>query len=257
MLISVQNSAEALTAAARELVSIIDLKKPAAGSLGFAGSETVNAVVQAVKRKYPAKAISIACGELAQWRLDGGQGRGEAEFSQADIEAIDWTQIQFVKVGLSGQWSHDHLIAQLKQFFASVPQHVRRVMVIYVDIWSTARATELIQRAPDVGASVALLDTFDKTAGATFDWYSSADCKMLFNQAASMGMLSVLAGSIDQTHFPAVASSGADLIGVRGAVCQQGSVAGSMRRKNQLCPTRLDEFLVAAKMTLVEVNGLS
>lgn len=253
MLISAQNLAEALTAAAHELVSIVDLKKPTAGSLGFAGSETINVIVRAVKRKYPAKALSIACGELTQW----GQGRGEAEFSQADIEAIDWTQIQFVKVGLSGQWSHDRLIARLKQFYALVPTHVRRVMVIYVDICSTAQAIELIQRAPDVAASVVLLDTFDKTAGDTFDWYTPADCQSLFNQARSMGMCSVLAGSIDQTHFSDVASSGADLIGVRGAVCEKGSVAGSMRRKNQLCPTRLDQFLVAAKMTLVEVNGLS
>ena len=245
MLISVKNPDEARTAAAHPLVTIVDLKDPSAGALGFAGAATANEVIEAVKETAPDKQISLACGELYQWRL-GNEGL-EADFDLCELEKIDWTAVAFVKVGLSGDFAVAPDVSRLTRFLSVVPNHVRRVLVVYVDLFSTQQAEELIRSAATLNASVLLLDTFNKSAGNTFSHYSPQECHAIFRQAKSQKMTCVLAGSIDIDSLDAAAETGVDLIGVRGAVCRQDDSPAEEIRKNSLCQHRLDQFLVCCQ----------
>jgi len=252
MLISVQNSIEAHTAAAHPLVSIVDLKDPSVGALGFAGATTANEVINTVRQKDPDKQISLACGELHQWRL--AQEDPKATFDICDMEKINWSAVTFVKVGLSGIVARRKDFERLERFFAIVPDHVRRVLVIYVDLFSPQQAAQILDEATSLNASVVLLDTFDKSRGNTFEHYSPLECQSIFNQAKAHRMTCVLAGSIDIESLVHAAETGADLIGVRGAVCQQDDSPESEIRKNGLCQHRLDRFLDAARVILAEAR---
>ena len=170
MLISVKNSSEARTAAEHPLVAIVDLKDPSTGSLGFAGTAVANEVINTVRATDPDKQISLACGELDQWRLGGDDPK--TDFDVCELERIDWPAVTFVKVGLSGNFAAEQDVGRLKRFFSLVPNHVRRVLVIYVDLFSTGQAKEAIRESAALNASVVLLDTFDKSHGNTFAYYS-------------------------------------------------------------------------------------
>ncbi len=243
MLISVKNSHEARAAARHPLVSIVDLKDPSVGALGFAGAATANEVIEAVREIDPEKQISIACGELHQWRY--GQDP-VTKFDTCELGNMQWQEVAYVKVGLSGDFVVRKDFDRLKRFFELVPNHVRRVLVIYVDLFSPQQAKELILGGEMLDASVVLLDTFDKSSGNTFAHYSPLQCQSIFSQVKSLGMTGVLAGAIDIVSLGDAAETGADLIGVRGAVCQNDGTALSEVRKNSLCERRLNQFLDAA-----------
>ena len=255
MLISVKNSLEARVAAEHPSVSIVDLKDPSTGSLGFAGTAEANEVINTVRETDPDKLISLACGELHQWRF--GQEDREADFEVYELEEIDWSAVTFIKVGLSENFAAEQDPSRLKRFFSLVPDHVRRVLVIYVDLFSTQQAMDTIRDATALNASVVLLDTFDKSRGNTFAYYSPSECQAIFRQAKSQNMMGVLAGSIDIGCLSRAAEAEADLVGVRGAVCQQDDSSVSEIRKNRLCQRRLDQFLDAARVILAEARPLS
>ena len=252
MLISVKNSFETRTAAAHPLVSIVDLKDPSNGSLGFAGAALANEIINTVREIDSDTLISLACGELHQWRFDHVDR--ETGFDARELAKIDWPAVTFVKVGLSGNFASSQHVDRLERFFSHVPGNVRRVLVIYVDLFSLEQAKDMIAETAKLNASVVLLDTFDKSHGNTFSYYSPSDCQAFFQQGKCRGLMCVLAGSIDIKCLNHAAETGADLIGVRGAVCQQeGSSVGEIR-KNSLCVHRLDQFLDAARVILAEAR---
>ncbi len=255
MLISVKNSNEARAAAGHLLVSIVDLKDPSAGSLGFAGAQLANEVINAVRETNLNKEISLACGELRQWRLDDADSTAPLDADQ--LREIDWAEVTYVKVGLSGGFAVPQDFDRLKRFFELVPNHVRRVLVVYVDLFPMRQAEEMVLEATRLNASVVLLDTFEKSNGNTFAYYTALECHTIFKQAKSQKMTCVLAGAIDTRCLEEAAETGADLIGVRGAVCQQDESNASDIRKKSLCPLRLDQFLQAARVILAEVRPVS
>ncbi len=271
MLISVKDSAEARIVAACPDVSIVDLKDPSAGALGFAGSAVANEVIAAITTITRRMRVSIACGELHQWSLAPHllppqqdhihtSRSAHTAFSTNELEKINWSAVAFVKVGLSGYSRSSAVRQPLQDFFSLVPTHVRRVLVIYVDLLSPSQAEKLIGDLHDLGddgLSVLLLDTFDKNSGNTFAHYSSETCQGLFQQARAAGMTGVLAGSIEIADLVQAAATGADLIGVRGAVCRENVSTAPQAgrhetRKNSLCPRRLEQFLDAARMILAQ-----
>jgi uncharacterized protein (UPF0264 family) len=259
MLISVKNATEARIAAAHPSVSVVDLKDPDAGSLGFAGPPLANGVIKTVSAIDPTKKISLACGELHQWRF--GQEVSNDGFNATALADIHWEAVTFAKVGLSDQF--DSAIRseidfdRWKRFFSRVPDHVQRVLVIYVDLFSITQAKAMIDKAASMGASVVLLDTFNKASGSTFAYYSPEECHAIFKQARSLEMMGVLAGSIELDCLPLTAKTSADLIGVRGAVCERNNSPVDEIRKNSLCQNRLDQFLTAARVVLDEERCVS
>ena len=239
MLISVKNLAEARIAAASEGVSIIDVKDPLQGSLGFAGAATVNRIAAMVHEagaksksvlsrssngfRSPRKTVSVALGELRDLNIQG-------------IRQIDWAKISYAKVGLSGAYRDHRWRKPLAEIFSNIPTHVARVLVVYVDQIEVTASQKTLAAAYEDGMTVVLLDTFDKSQGNIFSHWSDIDCKNLFNASSEFGMMTVLAGSIRASDLAHAVSTQVDLIGVRGAVCESD-------RKSELSQRRLSEFV--------------
>ncbi len=223
MLVSVKSPAEAAIVAATDGVTVVDVKDPSRGSLGCAGTAVINRIaadVAAVEKQF-----SVALGELKDLDFD-------------DVNRIQWTHVDFVKIGLSGFYENPNWRSRLQDALANVPKRVRRVLVLYVDHVNAAVATAMIQDAKDSGMSVVLLDTYDKTRGGTFAHWADDDVRSVFESARRRTMTTVLAGSIGLADFPRAFGTGADLIGVRGAVCD-GDRSGSLSKQ------RLDRLIRA------------
>jgi uncharacterized protein (UPF0264 family) len=235
MLISVKTPAEAAIAAATDGVTVVDVKDPSQGSLGFAGAETVNQIAatmgtdtsdQGPQGIAPhRKLVSVALGELQSLVLD-------------DVKRIDWSAIDFVKVGLSGRYENEGWRSPLKAALSGVPATVQRVLVIYADQVDPSAAAQIVNAATEEGLSVVLLDTFDKSNGNVFAHWTATHISDLFRSARRRSMTGVLAGSIGLADLRRGYLTGADLIGVRGAVCD-GDRAGSLSRQ------RLNELMAA------------
>ena len=230
MLLSVKNVSEARVAFSSDEVSILDVKNPSAGSLGFAGAVTINQIAAETKalRSAPAsrfKSVSIALGELR-------------DFDRRDVGEIDWSAIDFVKIGLSGFYKNEDWREPARLALGSIDPRVRRVLVLYVDEARPEIGNAMLNAAVADGFSVVLLDTYNKSNGCALDYWNAADCRTLFQSARLRKMTSVLAGSIGIAQLPEAKQTGADLIGVRGAVCDGD-------RANDLSPVRLNTFLEA------------
>lgn len=215
MLVSVKTPAEAAIAAVVDGVTVIDVKDPSQGSLGFAGAAITNNIAAAIASKN--KLLSVALGEIQEIDFD-------------EVSRIDWTHVDFVKIGLSGFYQNPRWRSVLCDALAHVPTRVSRVLVLYVDQIEASEATDMIQDAQEAGLAVALLDTFDKSRGNTFAHWTDDAVGGVFASAARRKLTTVLAGSIGLADLPRAFRTGADLIGVRGAVCE-GDRSGSLSQQ--------------------------
>ena len=223
MLVSVKTPAEAAIVAAADGVTVVDVKNPARGSLGFAGAAVTNSIASEIAADEIL--LSVALGELQEFDFD-------------EVNRIDWAHVDFVKIGLSGFYEDPRWRSKLCGALANIPSRVRRVLVLYVDQVDAATANDMIQDAKEAGLSVVLLDTFDKSNGNTFAHWADNDVRSVFESAARRSLTTVLAGSIGLADLPRAFQSGADLIGVRGAVCD-GDRDGSLSQQ------RLDNLISA------------
>jgi len=233
MLVSVKSPAEATLAAATTGVTVIDVKDPTRGSLGFAGSEVTNRIAAVVKQNSSLsidvansgdhKLVSVALGELQYLDFD-------------EVSRINWANFDFVKLGLNGLYKFSRWRSPLNEALAGIPQHVQRVLVLYVDQVDATAAVDMVQPAAEDGLGVVLLDTFDKSRGNIFAHWTDAEIRSVFRTSARLSMKTVLAGSIGRADLSRALAMGADLIGVRGAVCDG-------ERSGNLSQQRLDELL--------------
>lgn len=230
MLVSVRNRSEAALVTAHPLTSIVDVKEPAAGSLGFAGAAVVNNIIGEVNGRKP---ISVACGELI------GLNRGKPP-SFADIR---WDLVAWAKLGLTGLPTALEIQQQLPRFRQAIPPSVDLVLVIYADQLHPAAAIERVQASTELGMTMVLIDTFDKTMGDLFAHYSPGDCRLLIQAIDQMGLQYVLAGSISDANLDMVALADPKMIGVRGAVCESD-------RASAVDSPTLDAFLNLASERL-------
>lgn len=249
MLVSVKNLPEARIALAVHGVSIIDVKDPHNGSLGFAGADVINPIAAAVAGQRardcdalggpkpspkpspipsaPSPGLSIAMGELTDHRPH-------------QVCDIRWDDVDYVKFGLSGLYPNQAWRRPLSAAFSLIPDRVQKVLVLYVDQVSPKVATAMLQRP--INASVVLLDTFDKTNGNAFAYWNVNDCQSLFLAATACGMATVMAGSIGLPDLPNAQRTNAQRVGVRGAVCEGP-------RDGNLSAIRLQSFLFHCSQT--------
>jgi uncharacterized protein (UPF0264 family) len=207
LLVSVRNAAEAEVALQCN-VQVLDVKEPARGSLGRADDRVLAEVVAAVAGR---RLLSAALGELA----DEGSGfrvqSSEGGFS-------------FLKIGLAGCGTWPDWPERWGELLAQLPHEASRVAVSYAD-WQAANAPrpeEILRHGHRLGCRAALIDTFAKNRGGLFEHLSKAAVANWISAARRLGMLAVVAGSLDQTTARQAAELGPDLIAVRGAACRGG-----------------------------------
>lgn len=183
---------------------IIDVKEPARGALGSSDPLQIEEVLACVERR---RIVSMAAGELVD---APSTGRSIPD------------GIRFVKYGLSRcGGGRSHWMQLFGSICRTLPRGAQMVPVIYAD-WRAAQAP-----APDCVLELAalhecpliLVDTFDKIRGGLFDKWSFSLLKEFVRNSRSIGTAVALAGSLRFQDFKGAADTSADVIGVRGAVC--------------------------------------
>lgn len=227
LLVSVRNATEARIAA-EHAVSIIDIKEPTNGSLGRPDPTVVSEILGELKID---QVVSIALGEL----VDISPGQLKEYFADCKIPQ----QTVFAKIGLSNATDLKNWRTAWKHRLAELPERISPVAVAYADSENAkSPPTQVVLEVGiQLGVNAFLLDTFSKSSGNCFSHIADADFKRLSQLTQTNQIKFVLAGSITSSNLIRAHELEVDLIGVRGAVCEEGL------RTLKLSPSRLKHFM--------------
>lgn len=223
LLVSVRSVAEAEEALAGG-AAIIDVKEPARGPLGEADVGVAAAIGGVAAHHVP---WTVACGELV-----AGPTRAAALAvrcaADSSVAGRPPTGAKAGPAGLTAAAWRRHFAL----FAASLPPATPPIAVAYAD-WSAAGAPcpeAIMAGAAEVAACSALLiDTFDKQGPSLLELVSPVTIRAWLARARACGWTTALAGRLSLDALPRVASLGADVLAVRGAVCDGGRM-GSVSR---------------------------
>lgn len=207
LLISVR-SAEEVSAALEGGADWIDLKEPSAGPLA---AVDVRVAREAEAMLPGGPTLSAALGELRDW-----------ENSPA-AELLGVAGLSVVKLGLAGcarrsNWQQEWLSV------AAAAAHTGKQLaaVIYADSQQAdaPAPAEIISFAQRAHCRYLLIDTFDKSAGSTFDHLLPDELEHMLRDASQTGMTTVVAGSMGVEQINLLPDEVVDIVAVRGAVCR-------------------------------------
>lgn len=234
LLVSVRNSDEAIKALTGG-AALIDVKEPNRGSLGSADAKVIAEVSESVGTQVP---VSAALGELVEFSCE----------APSSLPA----SLAYAKLGLSQCGQLPDWFARWQRVVASWPEGVHPVAVIYADPLSNCPPVpEVFQAAVRLGCSAALVDTFDKSRGNLLAHWSLTEVERFVEDCRNLGILSVVAGSLDADAVRQILPLQPDYIAVRGAVCG-GSRTGEIRRE---LVTRLAQIVEAGNPTELQPGG--
>ncbi|NIL96900.1 MAG: hypothetical protein GTO53_05345 [Planctomycetales bacterium] len=184
---------------------LIDVKQPRGGALGAPSPRALAAVSRTVRGRVP---LSVAMGEL---------GESVDRSSLLSIRGVVFAKVGLAEAGADWRQRWMSLIAQF-------PPHVQPVAVAYAD-QARARSPspeEVLAVAARVGCQALLVDTYCKDGGGLLDWMPLRDLGDLLKEAQDLGLLAVVAGSLDVLAVERVLKLQPDYVAVRGAACAGG-----------------------------------
>ena len=189
LLVSVRSAEEAIEALSGG-ADVIDVKDPAAGSLGRASRQNIAEVAGAVAGR---SMVTAALGELREWP--------EARF----FEPVPG--VALYKLGLSGMANEDWR-ERLSSWHRFLSQHdacpASLVAVAYAD-WREARSPhpdELFREAGRWQLGHMLLDTYRKDAGCILEMVDQETLEAWFASARQNSLKVAFAGSLRFTVSP-------------------------------------------------------
>jgi uncharacterized protein (UPF0264 family) len=212
LLVSVANAAEARDAVDGG-ADLIDAKNPSRGALGAVSLPTLREIHMAVAGR---RTVSAALGDAD-------------DEAAIECEACEFaaTGVAFVKIGFAGITSAtraEQLIISAVRGVRAHGSHCSVVAVAYADSGGTTSIdpTALIDAAAGSGATGVLLDTARKQGPGLLGLVSFDQLAHWVANAHERRLTVALAGKLSADDLPVVAETGADIVGVRGAVCASG-----------------------------------
>jgi (5-formylfuran-3-yl)methyl phosphate synthase len=97
----------------------------------------------------------------------------------------------------------------------------------------------VIDLALAAGARGVLVDTSNKRGPGLTSLVEPDRLTAWISRAHAAGLLAAVAGRLSSTDLPAVAASGADVVGVRGAACEGGRLGRVTAQRVAALATRL------------------
>ncbi|HQX54039.1 MAG TPA: (5-formylfuran-3-yl)methyl phosphate synthase [Planctomycetaceae bacterium] len=249
LLVSVRNAVEAI-AAVEGGADIIDVKEPNRGSLGCAAPDVIREIGAAVRNCLSSlRPLSLALGELTEWESCTPVASAVATTqswiqsspdcrSEHELElraACHHAAPQFLKIGLANvvsAYPDQSWMAHWNDVRGSIGgQHVW-VAVGYADYERAVAPSvdEVLAAAVETGCGVLLIDTHQKDSSSLLDWLTLNQLHSLRRDTLRHGIKLAIAGRITLTHLPNVLAVKADIVAVRGAVCERGSRTASVSK---------------------------
>lgn len=208
LLVSVRHAAEAAAALAGG-ADIIDAKEPAAGPLGAVAPDTLRAIAATVGT---ARIVTAALGDA----------RDEAAIER-DAAAFVEGGARFVKVGFAEAGSLTRT-AVLLRAAARGGGRERVIAVAYADhdVVQAPSLLDVLAVTEATGVAGILLDTANKEGPSLTGLVSATALTSWVRAARAAGLLVALAGRVLDDDIGMLRDTGADIVGVRGAVCDGG-----------------------------------
>jgi uncharacterized protein (UPF0264 family) len=187
---------------------IIDIKRPAEGSLGA----NFPWVIRAVK-ELSGKPVSAAIGDF-----DFKPGGAALAAYGAACAGAD-----FIKIGLLFDGT-ERAAEMIRAVVRAVKEEYPEKYVViasYSDYerLGTISPFAVSPLAAAAGADVAMVDTGMKDGRSTFDFMNEDSLRLFTGMNRDAGVMTALAGSLCFDHLPALKRINPDIIGVRGMVC--------------------------------------
>jgi (5-formylfuran-3-yl)methyl phosphate synthase len=223
LLVSVADGDEARAAIAGG-ADVIDAKDPALGALGAVSPQTMRAIVEAVGRARP---VTAALGEP---RDAATLADSVLAYAEAGASAV--------KIGFGGIAD----AIQIASLIEVASRHIVTVAVAYADDRVGIDPMDLVAVTTTAGGHGVLVDTLDKAGLGLSALLGRQALTALCARAHAAGLFVAIAGRLSVTDFEWIATTGADVVGVRGAACvggRTGRVSADLVRalSNTLRPT--------------------
>ena len=222
LLVSVVNEEE-VTAAVEGGADIVDVKNPSEGTLGGNFPHVIRGVR---KHTPPSLEVSATIGDVPN--LPGTVSLAALGASVCGV--------QYIKVGLFGIQKPPDAVSLLQQVSRAAREHDRGIQIIaaaYADAdkVKALHPCHLPAIAKEAGVNGCLLDTALKGDGTLLTKLRDVQLQEFVNQCLRANLICALAGSLGLKDIPNVCKFGADIIGVRTAVCQGNRVNGQVDRQ--------------------------
>jgi uncharacterized protein (UPF0264 family) len=211
LLVSVVNKTEAVDSI-KGGADILDVKNPKEGSLGANFPRVIRQVKEVMPKNLE---LSATIGDLPNL-----PGTASLAALGAAVSGVD-----YVKVGLFGVKTSEEATALMTEVVRAVKEYDRGLKTIasgYADFRYVGCVSpmELPMVAHKAGADGVLVDVKIKNGKDNlFSFLTDKQLGDFVTQAHNYNLVAALAGSLDKQDIPRVHSLGADIIGVRGAVC--------------------------------------
>lgn len=211
LLISPMNPGEALEAVAGG-ADIIDVKNPSEGSLGANFPWVIKELREIVPEDIE---VSATVGDFPN--LPGSASLAALGAATCGVD--------YVKVGLYGVKSIEEAEYFSKMVVKSVNEFNRDVSVVLAAYADYERIDSIdFKLLPDIGASaradVVMIDTAVKDGKRLFDHASLTELEDFVLRAHELGLITAFGGSLVGDDFEILSDLGVDIVGVRGAACE-------------------------------------
>jgi len=223
LLVSVKNRAEALEAVEGG-GHIIDVKNPDEGALGANFPWVIRQVREVVPDGIE---VSATIGDLPNL-----PGASSLAALGATVSGVD-----YVKASLFGVKTPSEAAYLIGGVCRAAKEHDEATKVIaagYADYAKIGCLSPLNipEAAHKAGADGAMIDVNVKTHGGLFQLLSDDELRGFVDESHELGLIVCLAGSLDQKDLARVFGLGADIVGVRRAVCRdKDRMRGAVHRE--------------------------
>jgi uncharacterized protein (UPF0264 family) len=212
---------------------LIDLKEPSRGALGALDHAAVRVSVRAIGARRP---VSATVGDLPEM---------DPPTMVAAVERMAATGVDYIKIGF---FAHRRALA-CAAALSELARQARLVAVLFADETYELR---LLDTLAATGFTGAMLDTAGKTGGCLRHWRDARELGQFVGRARALGLLSGLAGSLQEADIAPLLELSPDYLGFRGALCagrdrEQLLDARALGRIRSLMPARRENALVAGR----------
>ncbi|MEN9848153.1 MAG: hypothetical protein RL368_893 [Pseudomonadota bacterium] len=180
----------------------LDLKKPAAGALGAVDLEQVQEIVHWIQDRRP---VSLTLGDLPL----------QTDILIPALKLRLNTGVNFIKIGL---FPNSDMLVCLQAISHYSQTRIGLIAVFFADCTPDF---SLLPNLAKIGFKGVMLDTARKNSGTLTDYLTFKQLSDFIQQAKNWGLITGLAGSLQQEMIAELLTLGADYLGFRGALCQQ------------------------------------
>ncbi|MHA1230634.1 MAG: (5-formylfuran-3-yl)methyl phosphate synthase [Candidatus Helarchaeota archaeon] len=201
---------------------IIDIKNPEEGSLGANFPWIIKSILDIVNNKVP---VSATIGDLPNLP-------GTASLAALGVATCG---VSYIKAGIKGPKDLNSAINLMKNINQAVKNYDKSIKVVaaaYADYkrFHTVNPRLITEIAYKAECDIAMIDTGIKDGTGLLKFLKIEELKKLVQDAHDKNLEIALAGSLREEDFPVFKDIKPDIIGIRGAACENNDrLRGSIK----------------------------